>query len=218
MQDNHSLLFEAKKEIVRIQVYRFKVYYKSYFELEETQRMVRYFFDKIYNLEGKEEWIYLAKNTFEKVKNMIKEQTKNNVEQLIELNDLTDYLDGLMAELLLNKGWQTNQFLSLDDYNQLYRELGLFEERKKQLLVVLKNMKLFYELAHRPINVVIMKPAKFMSKVLGVYPLFASVEEGYHAVLPVHREIFDKFYEEVQKKEWEFLYSQFPEERLDANR
>lgn len=141
---------------------------------------------------------------------MIKEQTKANIEQLIYLNELTDRLDILMANYLLNRGWEKGDRLSRKEYDEFFIDLGYAEDREEQLKAVLKNMKLFYELAHRPVNAVIMKPARFMSKVLGVYPLFASVEEGYYAVLPVNKELFEKFYKEVELKEWDYLYKTFP--------
>ena len=208
-----TIRFEAKKEIVRLQILRFKIFYEKYFFMEETRQMADYFFNKVYSTEGKAEWILLAKTTFEKVKNMIKEQTKRNIEQLIELNDLTDILDTDMADVLLENGWQVGDKLNLEEYNQVYTKYGRVDQRKKQLAIVLKNMQLFYDLAHRPINAVIMKPAKFMSKMLGVYLLFASVEEGYHAILPVHKDIFNNFYKEVEEKEWKYIYSLFPEEK-----
>lgn len=212
------MLFSAKKEIVRIQVERFHNFYSEYFTKPETTPMVEYFFEKIYNLDGKEEWLDLAVNTFEKVKNMIKEQTRANLEQLIELNNLTDKLDTQMAHLLLDKNWEEGQLLNLNQYREMYIELNHSEERKLQLEFVLNNLRKFYELAHRPINSVIMKPARFMSKLLGVYPLFSSVEDGYYAVLPVSKDIFESFYKEVNEKEWEYLHSAFLELKHDAVR
>lgn len=204
-------IYEAKKEIVRAQVERFHIFYADYFNRENTIPMVNYFFETVYNLEGRDEWIELAINTFDKVKHMIKDQTRENVQQLIELNNLTDKLDTQMAYLLLEKKWEEEKkVLSFEEYTSLFVELDHSQERKQQLEVVLKNMELFYNLAHRPINSVIMKPARFMAKILGVYPLFATVEEGYHAILPVSPELFQKFYEEVKQKEWEYLYQAFP--------
>ncbi len=204
-------IYDAKKEIVRAQVQRFHIFYSDYFNREQTIPMVNYFFETIYNLDGRDEWIELAINTFEKVKHMIKDQTRENVQQLIELNNLTDKLDTQMAYLLLEKEWEKEKKeLTLEEYTSLYRELNHAQERKQQLEVVLKNMELFYTLAHRPINSVIMKPARFMAKILGVYPLFATVEEGYHAILPVSPDLFQEFYKEVKQKEREYLYQAFP--------
>lgn len=213
MKTNHSQqqIYLAKKEIVRAQVQRFRDFYKSYFNEKETAKMVNYFFDKVYDLDGKEEWLELAMNTFARVKNLIKEQTKKNVEKLIDLNNLTDTLDHEMAILLLNEGWDQQIKLNRKEYDDLFRKFGKWLKRKEQLKIVLHNMRLFYELSHRPVNNVIMKPAKLMSKVLGVYPLFASVEEGYYAVLPVHKEIFEQFYDDVKNKEWTYLQEIFPE-------
>ncbi|EJO67785.1 hypothetical protein LEP1GSC044_0133 [Leptospira kirschneri serovar Grippotyphosa str. RM52] len=61
----------ARAEVVRAQVERFRVFYASYFHLEETIPMVEYFFEKIYNLEGREVWLHLAMDTYQKVKRYV---------------------------------------------------------------------------------------------------------------------------------------------------
>jgi len=45
---------------------------------------------------------------------------------------------------------------------------------------------------------------------LGIHPLFETIEDGYYACMPVRREIFDAFYEEVKTKEWAYLFDRFP--------
>lgn len=207
-----EILRRAKAEVVRIQIQRFRHFYNEYFHKNETIPLVEYFFEKVYSLEGKEAWLHLAMNTFQKVKHMIKDTTRENVESLIEVNNLTEELDSAMAHMLLENGWE-GETLTLEEYTDYYIELGEEEKRRRQLEIVLHNLKLFYDLAHRPINAILIRPAKFMSQMLGVYPLFKSVEEGYYATLPVPPEIFHAFYEEVEKKEWKFLEDCFAERK-----
>ena len=52
--------------------------------------MAQFFFETVYNLEGKEEWESLALSTYAKVKHMLKEGTRESVERLIFLNQITD--------------------------------------------------------------------------------------------------------------------------------
>ncbi|TGN20412.1 FFLEELY motif protein [Leptospira idonii] len=204
-------LYAAREEIVRVQVERFHEYYSHYFVQKETIEMAKFFFETVYNLEGKEEWESLALTTYAKVKHMMKEGTRESVERLIELNTITDDLDIRLGQLILDKGWKPGTKLSQAEYAQYFKELGLADVRKKQLEVVLFNLKKFYDLAHRPINSYIIKPAAVMSRMLGVYPLFKKVEQGYYATLPVSQELFGSFFSEVEKREWEFLHSSFPE-------
>ncbi|TGK81996.1 hypothetical protein EHQ24_12030 [Leptospira noumeaensis] len=200
----------ARREIVRVQVDRFHLYYFDFFHKNETIEMAKFFFETVYNLDGKEEWETLAFSTYDKVKNMMKEGTRESVERLIELNTITDELDIQMAELLLSKGWLAGREISQDEYFSLFCELDKREIRKKQLEVVLFNLKKFYELAHKPVSAYIIKPASMMARLLGVYPLFKKVEQGYYATLPVNQDLFNEFYAIVQKKEWDFLYKAFP--------
>jgi len=203
-------IFATKKQVVKAQVTRFKITYHSYFERPDTIQMVNYFFDKIYNLEAKAEWVDLAISSFDKIKSMIKEQTKESMERLIDLNNLTDKLDTQMAYLMLEKHWNEENELTQDKYLEYFIELGHAEERFQQLEIVLLNLRQFYELAHRPINAVLMKPARFMAKILGIHPLFATIEDGYHACLPVNHDLFESFFSEVDKTEHEFLKTCFP--------
>ncbi|GBF43299.1 hypothetical protein LPTSP2_25960 [Leptospira ellinghausenii] len=200
----------ARREIVRVQVERFHLFYTDFFHRTETIAMAKFFFETVYNLDGKEEWENLAFQTYDKVKNMLKEGTRESIERLMELNSITDELDIQMAKLLLAKGWVYGNEISQDEYFQLFCELDKRDLRKKQLEVVLFNLKKFYELAHKPVSAYIIKPAAMMSKLLGVYPLFKKVEQGYYATLPVNQMLFDEFYVLVQEKEWDFLYKAFP--------
>lgn len=204
-------ILAAKKQVVKAQVTRFKITYHTYFERPDTIPMVNYFFDKIYNLDAKAEWVDLAISSFDKIKSMIKEQTRESMERLIDLNNLTDKLDSQMAYLLLEKNWEEGNDLSQEDYKKYFIELYHAKERFKQLEIVLLNLRQFYELAHRPINAMLIKPARFMSKILGIHPLFATIEEGYHACLPVNHNLFESFFSEVDKTEHDFLRECFPE-------
>lgn len=203
-------ILAAKKQVVKAQVTRFKITYHSYFERPDTIQMVNYFFDKIYNLDAKAEWVDLAISSFDKIKSMIKEETKESMERLIDLNNLTDKLDTQMAYLMLEKNWQDGNDLTQEQYLEFFKELGHAQERFLQLEIVLLNLRQFYELAHRPINAVLMKPARFMAKILGIHPLFATIEEGYHACLPVNHDLFEAFFAEVNKTEHDFLRTCFP--------
>jgi thiol-disulfide isomerase/thioredoxin len=200
----------AWREIVRVQVERFHEYYSDFFTRNETNEMAKFFFETVYNLDGKEDWENLALSTYDKVKHMMKETSRENVERLMELNSITDELDIKMGVLLIQKGWDGNTQLTLPEYIELYKELGNPELRKKQLEVVLFNLKKFYELAHKPIASYVIKPASMMSKMLGVYPLFEKVEKGFYATLPVKKEVFQEFFNIVEKKEWEFYDMAFP--------
>ncbi|MCZ8341484.1 MAG: hypothetical protein O9301_00480 [Leptospira sp.] len=200
----------AWREIVRAQVERFHEFYSEYFNRKETIEMAKFFFETVYNLDGKEEWEALAYSTYDKVKQMMKETSRENVERLMELNSITDELDIRMGQLLISKGWDGKRQIDLIEYKGIYCEFGESELRKKQLGIVLINLKKFYELAHKPIAAFVIKPASVMAKMLGVYPLFEKVENGYYATLPVKKEVFSEFFNFVEKREWEFYDEMFP--------
>ena len=203
-------LLSAKRLVVKAQVNRFKETYKSYFERPETIAMVNYFFDKVYNIDAKADWVELAISSFEKIKTIMKEETRQNLEKLLDLNHLTDQLDTYMARHFLLIGRDLGSDLSAEEFQTEFEKMGHEEERYRQLEIVLLNLKQFYDLAHRPINSILLRPARFMSKILGFQTLFAAIEEGYNACLPVPRELFESFYKEVENKEYDYLAKSFP--------
>ncbi|AOP35671.1 hypothetical protein A0128_18585 [Leptospira tipperaryensis] len=205
----------ARAEVVRAQVERFRVFYANYFHLEETIPMVEYFFEKIYNLDGRDVWLQLAMDTYQKVKGMMKESSRENIEYLIELNNLTEEMDTIFAKHLVDAGWDGKR-LTREEYDLHYGQMGHYKDRIRQLEIVLRNLKVFYELAHKPISAYLIRPARFMAGMLGVSALFQSVEEAYNATLPVSSNIFNSFYEEVEKRETEYIESLLGNHRKEA--
>ncbi|PTM48324.1 hypothetical protein CLV95_10853 [Leptospira borgpetersenii serovar Javanica] len=106
--------------------------------------------------------------------------------------------------------------MSREEYDLHYGQMGHYKERIRQLEIVLRNLKVFYELAHRPISAYLIKPARFMASLFGVSALFQSVEEAYNATLPVSANIFNSFYEEVKKRETEYIHTLLGENRKEA--
>lgn len=210
-QFSEKEILEAKKIVVSGQVNRFHITFKKFFDRPDTRALVEFFFEKVYNTEAKAEWVDLAISSFDKVKGIVKDETRDSMEKLLELNSLTDKLDKEMAIHLLNKKFDVSKTISNEEFIREFAEFEHGDERYKQFEIVLLNLYLFYELAHRPINAILIKPAKFMSKVLGFQSLFNAVEEGYNACLPVSRELFTEFYNEVENSEYEFLGKCFPD-------
>ncbi len=210
-QFSEKEILEAKKLVVSGQVNRFHITFKKFFDRPDTKALVEFFFEKVYNTEAKAEWVDLAISSFDKVKGIVKDETRDSMEKLLELNSLTDQLDKEMAVYFLNRKYDFSKPVSNEEFVKEFAEFGHGDDRYKQFEIVLLNLVLFYDLAHRPINAILIKPAKFMSKVLGFQSLFSAVEEGYNACLPVSRELFNEFYKEVETSEYEFLGKCFPD-------
>lgn len=207
----NKLLRKAQEEIVRSQVERFRIDYDDYFKRKDTEKLVRYFFEQIYDLEAQDTIIQIAINTYQKVKGQLSDHVRENLENLIELNQLTHALDRRMAELLLKKGWKEGVKISLDEYFVLYKELGLESERREQLLSSLKCMLVSYQLAHRPFNEVLLKAAKAFALMFGVMPLYHFAKDGYEATVAVNRDVFNKFIDRVTEVEMGHIEKAFGE-------
>lgn len=201
----------AQEEIIRCQVARFRNDYDEYFERADTEKLVTFFFEKIYDLEAQDTIIQTAINTYNKVKGQLSGDTRENLENLIELNRLTHALDQRMAKLLLNKGWQEGEQLSTEAYFDLYVELGMEAERRQQLLSSVKSMVESYQLAHKPFSDVVLKAAKGFAVMFGVMPLYRFADEGFHATKAVKPDIFNRFVDRVMENELEYIIRAFGE-------
>lgn len=199
----------AQEEIVRAQIARFKHDYAAYLERSDTRLLVDFFFGKIYDLEAQDTIIQIAINTYDKFKGQLSGETRENLENLIELNKLTHELDKKMAALLIADGWQEGQEISLDEYFMLYRKLGHEEERRQQLMMAVKSMMVSYELAHKPFSEILLKTAKGVAAMFGVLPLHQFAEEGYKATKSVKSDVFHDFMEKVMENEMEYLETAF---------
>ena len=58
-----NLLRKAQEEIVRSQVERFRKDYDDYFNRKDTEKLVKFFFEQIYDLEAQDTIIQIAINT-----------------------------------------------------------------------------------------------------------------------------------------------------------
>ena len=68
---DNKLLRKAQEEIVRSQVERFRKDYDEYFNRKDTEKLVKYFFEQIYDLEAQDTIIQIAINTYQKIKGQI---------------------------------------------------------------------------------------------------------------------------------------------------
>lgn len=204
-------LRKAQEEIIRCQVARFRTDYADYFERADTEKLVNFFFKKIYDLEAQDTIIQTAINTYNKVKTQLSGETRANLENLIELNRLTHALDHRMAKLLLKKGWKEGEAVSPEAYFNLYVELGMEDERRQQLLSSVKSMVESYQLAHKPFSDVVLKAAKGFAVMFGVMPLYRFADEGFHATKAVRTDVFNEFIEKVMENELAYIIKAFGE-------
>ncbi len=202
---------KAHEAIVQCQVERFRISYKKYFDLENTEKLVKFFFEKIYDLEAQDTIIQIAINTYRKVKGQLADDTRENLENLIELNQLTNAMDRIMAEHLLKRGWKPGDAVSPELYFELFKEVGREAERREQLKSALKSMMVSYQLAHRPMNEMLLKAGKGFAIMFGVLPLYDFIQEGYWATKGVKGDIFNEFIDEVTEVELAYIVKAFGE-------
>lgn len=209
MTDN-KILLKAQKEIVRVQIERLHTVYEKYFNRADTKRLVQFFFDKIYVMDNNDKFLKIAIDTFNKVKFTLNINTKENLETIISLHESTSLLDAGMGKLLIEKGWNEGKQISVAEYRKTYVEFGHVKERITQFNTVIKCMRIFHAMAHKPQSESYVKAAKLFSRIFNVHSLFVQMEEGYYATVSVKPEVFEEFVKEVELNEMEYINSAFP--------
>lgn len=203
------LLRKAHGEIIRSQVERYHRDYADYFNRRETEKLMKFFFEQIYDLEAQQNTIQVAINAYHKVKNQLNDHIRETIENSIELNQLTQALDRRMAEHLIKKGWKEGENISIDEYFVIYKEVGLEAERREQLLSVLKNMLVSYRIAHRPLNDILLKAFMAVAMMVGVMPLYHFANDGYNATIKVSSAVFHEFIDKVTEVEMRYILENF---------
>gem|GEM_PF-985972 len=205
------LLRKAHEEIIRSQVERYHRDYTDYFSRKETEKLMKFFFEQIYDLEAQNTTIQVAINAYHKVKNQLNDHIRETIESSIELNQLTLALDRRMAEHLIKKGWTEGKKISIDEYFVLYKEVGLEAERREQLMTVLKNLLVSYRIAHRPLNDILLKAFHAVAVMVGVLPLYHFADDGYQATIKVSSDVFHEFIDKVTEVEMRYILEAFGE-------
>jgi hypothetical protein len=194
--------------VVNTHINRFRVTYPEFFKLKETVKLVEYFFNRVYNLDGKQERDVLVLSTYGKFRSLISEKSRNRMENLINLNDITDRLDQQMAQFLRKrevKKLRHDSILSEAQIKSCYQKGNQLQDRQDQLNLLIHNLESFFELSKHPLAEVIMRPAYLAAVMVNAKPLYNLFEEGYLAAKPVSKETFYKFIDAVKKREKEYL-------------
>lgn len=196
--------------VVNTHVRRFHTTYHEYFVDESTRALADYFFEKIYTLEGKSERDELAVKTYNRFKGMLSEKSRERIENLLVLNEITDELDREMAEIIRkDKKYIVRhngvEHIDLKKLPALYRKANAPEARIRQLRLIIQNLESFFELSKHPLAGVVMRPVSLAARTVGAMKLYRIFEDGYNATKPVSRDVFFEFTQYVRAHETLFL-------------
>lgn len=196
--------------IINTHVRRFRQTYVEYFQDPKTQALADYFFQEIYTLEGKEERDKLAVKTYQRFKGMLTAKSRERIEKLLYLNEITDSLDFTMAQIIRKEPKfivhaDGLDFVDFKKLASLYRKANPSKERVNQLELVLVNLESFFDLSKHPLAPVIIRPVSLAARAVGAIRLFRIFEQGYNATKPISKEVFFDFTAHVRQNEILFL-------------
>lgn len=200
--------------VVNTHVRRFHLTYHEYFAQESTRALADYFFERIYTLEGKAERDEMAVKTYNRFKGMLSEKSRDRIENLLLLNEITDELDKQMADVIRKEKkyivkHDGIEHVDLKKLPQLYRKANKIEDRVRQLKLIVQNLESFFELSKHPLAGVVMRPVSLAARTVGAIKLYRVFEEGYNATKPVSKDVFFEFTQYVRGHETQFMEKAF---------
>lgn len=194
------------KQVIEVQIQRIHETHADLFVQKQTKPVIEFFFTKIYssNLSGKRFRDETLIRIFSSLPKYLSEGGVERLQGLIELNDLTDKIDILIAKKIIEVFDPNLSFrLNKEKYEYALSQIDLHKSRVKQVHYIVDTMEFFYNLSRRPFLNFFFGPARMMAKMMDAEILIEILEEGYNASKSLKS--FEKFGNIIRHREIDYL-------------
>lgn len=209
-----ELLHFMHKQVIELQIERIETTHADLFERKDTKPVISFFFSKIYSpdLSSKRFRDETLNRVFYAMPDYLSENAVRRMKGILELNDLTDKIDILIANKLIELRQPDLSYeLTLEHYEDALSRMDLYKSRLKQVNYIIDTMEFFYQLSRRPFLHFLFKPARMMARVMDAESLMAIVEEGYDAAKPLKE--FDHLAHTLRHREVDYLKKIWPNKK-----
>lgn len=168
---------QLKRALQAFQSARINETYSDLKKSTEYAKIGVFFFEKLY---APEDFSFrnTSMRTLQRVlKGKVHKGMVNAVAQVIELHEMTERLDDLMVEKMMELG--VGQDLDMGQYQEVYRALDNYQERIDQIRLSLEVTEKFYRLSKKWIVAVSLKTVRSAAHLLGMGKIIDFVYEGY---------------------------------------
>lgn len=161
------------------QAQRIRATYSDLYEQPQYTKLVEFFFEEIYGPQDfgiRNEGI---KVLHQKLRGLLKGEIIESMGKVVELNDLTEALDDLMVDKMIEQGVGVD--LDMETYGVIYRSCDNYEQRVYQINLMLEATKHIYAVSRMWMIGLTLKAVNTAAHLAGYGKIIDFLAHGYEA-------------------------------------
>jgi hypothetical protein len=186
-----------KRALQKFQSERLAETYQDLMTDPQYKRIGHFFFKKLYAPED----FSFRDTSIKKLHKLLKGKVYSGiilaVSKVIELHELTEFLDDRMVEKMMVMG--IGEDLDMEDYQVVYRSLDNDDQRKYQIDLSGEVTRIFYDLSKKWIVAVSLNTVRKAAHLIGMGKIIDFIYEGYEGFRAIDN--IDYFIETVDTRE-----------------
>jgi hypothetical protein len=194
---NNDLFKSLKRTLQIFQSSRLSSTYKDIKQDPEYALIGDFFFNKLYAPEDFTFRDTSIKKLHAALDGKIYKGMVTGVTKVIELHELSDRLDDLMVEKMVEYGIDEN--ITMEQYQQIYKSLDNYDQRIYQINLGAEVTRIFHKLSRKWIVGISLKTVKTAALVFNIKPVIDFVYEGYTSFKKIKN--IDYFIDTVLERE-----------------
>ncbi len=194
---NNDLFKSLKRTLQIFQSSRLNSTYEDIKQDSEYALIGDFFFNKLYAPEDFTFRDTSIKKLHAALDGKIYKGMVTGVTKVIELHELSDRLDDLMAEKMVEYGIDEN--MTMEQYQQIYKSLDNYDQRIYQINLGAEVTRIFHKLSRKWIVGISLKTVKTAAVVFNIKPVIDFVYEGYTSFKKIKN--IDYFIDTVLERE-----------------
>ena len=177
--EHDEKFLELKRALQSFQQNRLRSTYMDMMENPDYSKMAIFFFEKLYAPEDFSFRDASIKKLHKVLKGAVYKGMVSAISMVIELHELSDDLDDLMVEKMIENG--VGPDMTMEQYQDVYRQLDNYDQRVYQIKLSVKVTLAFHRLSKKWIVGVSLKTVRTAAHLLGMGEIIDFIYEGYNA-------------------------------------
>lgn len=176
---------------------RLNITYEDLKKNPEYKKIGNFFFNKLYAPED----FSFRDASIKKLHRVLKGNVYRGIlsagKKVIELHELTDDLDELMVDHMIDLGIGEN--MNMEEYRDVYRSLDNYDQRIYQIKLSTEVTRAFHRLSKKWIVAVSLRTVRSAAHILGIGKIIDFIYEGYDGFRKIKN--IDHFVDTIEKRE-----------------
>ncbi|MBI2933905.1 MAG: hypothetical protein HYY16_19850 [Planctomycetes bacterium] len=168
--------------VMTYQIERLRRDYDDFLRDPKWTVVGEFFFSRVYGCPDKKERDQAGRRIFDSARKVLGAEITGNLAKLLELNELTDRLDQRLIDKMAEMG--VPKFTE-EAYEQAYRLCDNYDDRRRQIDLILDGLKYFHRLAFTPglgVALALLRPYAAIKKATLIYDFLRDGYLGFRTV------------------------------------